>query len=149
MNATTLILPIHVCGRYITCRVDLLSGVCDIFDSQLFKTMPQPRFDVIAALYPLQCLLGKMLEVSQWFARTTIVDNPLENLQWRRLKIQYADENEQFQQPDQCSSGVFACMYVERLISGSPSLAWGNGHAADYRRKIGSSIYEFCIPAPK
>ncbi|XP_057774826.1 uncharacterized protein LOC130993806 [Salvia miltiorrhiza] len=149
MNATTLILPIHVCGHYITCRVDLLSGVCDIFDSQLFKTMPQPRFDVIAALYPLQCLLGKMLEVSQWFARTTIVDNPLENLQWRRLKIQYADENEQFQQPDQCSSGVFACMYVERLISGSPSLAWGNGHAADYRRKIGSSIYEFCIPAPK
>ncbi|XP_057779664.1 uncharacterized protein LOC130998249 [Salvia miltiorrhiza] len=144
MDAIAVIVPVFVLQRFVICSIDMLTGKCRVFDPNLYRILAQERHDMLRALAPLGLLFYRVLEVSLWFERTRIVENPRQNLEWRQLQIEYADPAEQFTQADRWSSGVFACMAVERLIADSPSLSWGNDHVQEYRHKIGSAIYEFC-----
>ncbi|KAH6786565.1 hypothetical protein C2S52_006117 [Perilla frutescens var. hirtella] len=66
----------------------------------------------------------------------------------RNLKLDFADPSEQFHQMDSNSCGPFACMYMERLLSGMPAISWGNkeGGVVRYRKYMARMIYDMCHP---
>ncbi|XP_057786360.1 uncharacterized protein LOC131003824 [Salvia miltiorrhiza] len=143
MDAAQVLMPVIIGHHFILCRIRLGEAVCEVYDPVFHKLTPRQQDARVGDLLPLLRLLPVVLQVSRWLDDTSI-DSTVAKNKWPLMTAVFAPAEVQFHQQDSVSCGPFVCMYAERLISGSPSIEWGNSNVAAYRAKIARSIFSLC-----
>ena len=127
------------------CQIQLLQQEIHCYDPIFYlleeKTATPMRKEQLSAL---RCLIPSMLRAAGWYDAS-----PYQGV-WGakncfKFKLGFALGDDQFIQYDNVSGGVYSCMQMERLISGSPnSVSWASANLNWYRKKIACSILDRC-----
>ncbi|KAH6763844.1 hypothetical protein C2S51_015093 [Perilla frutescens var. frutescens] len=131
-NASHLIIVCRINEHWVTCRVCLLDWCIELYDSLLYKSDDQRRDQ---QLRPLRRLLPELLNATQYWAKSGRPET------YEELPIKRVSSDVQFLQTDEVSCGVYACMYAQRLITGTPPIELGIDALRDYRKQIAWRIY--------
>ncbi|XP_057776708.1 uncharacterized protein LOC130995445 [Salvia miltiorrhiza] len=143
MDATQVLMPVIIGHHFVLCRIRLGELVCEVYDPVFHKLSPRQQDGRVGELLPLLRLLPIVLQLARWLDDTSI-DSTVAKEKYPLMTAVFAPAEVQFHQQDSVSCGPFVCMYAERLISGSPSIEWGNHNVAAYRAKIARSIFSLC-----
>ena len=127
---TQLIVPCFVrTGHYVVCRVLVREGRIECYDPIWYRLDGTARTLRQQQLAPLRYLIPWILRPRVWFDF---------------YPVEFIHGDIQFVQVDSVSCGVYICMQMERLLSGSPSAEWADANVGHYRNKIACSIFALC-----
>ncbi|GER36541.1 Ulp1 peptidase-like [Striga asiatica] len=135
-----VILVCNVDEHWVVCRVRLLDWEIDLYDSFSHLSSSKACNDRELMLTPLRRLLPTLLHRSGYFKIMNILPK-LDALSIKRMPSEV-----QFVQEDIHNCGVFACMYVERMLG--ENIPW-KPDISLYRRKMALAIFGHGIPVSK
>ena len=126
---TQVIVPCFVAGHYVVCRVLVREGKIECYDPILYRIDDSAHRIRHKQVAPLRYLIPWIFRPPVWFSY---------------YEVEFVHGDGQFIQVDNVSCGVYCCMQLERLLSGSPSAEWAEKNIGYYRNKIACSIFELC-----
>ncbi|KAH6797022.1 hypothetical protein C2S52_021576 [Perilla frutescens var. hirtella] len=130
-----------VSEHWLTVLLDLIEWRVDVYDSVFHRLAPEESKLRGIQLRPLTKLMKQVLHYVGWFVKNVhdIRSPPSPSLPCRIM-------TNNFKQKDDVSCGPYACMYVDRLITGSPMIKWGDKTAniRDYRFQMAVRIFDLC-----
>ena len=121
----------YLCGidyHPLVCRVFVQEPRIECYDSIWFRLDKTARLQRIRQLAPLRFLCPWLISSVDDYRRD----------QYRLL---VAEAGDVFCQTDDVSCGVYCCMQIERLLTGSPSVQWASENTGAYREHIACSIF--------
>ena len=138
-----LIIPCYFGHHFVLAHVELQDGHITVYDTMWHKIHEDTRMDRRWHMSPYIYLLPRLFTIARFNADcpsdAQVVTDP------SQIEVNFAASNMVIQQLDSHSCGVYCCMQVERLISGSPTdLEWAQKSVGYYRNKIACSIYQLC-----
>ncbi|XP_057768222.1 uncharacterized protein LOC130988417 [Salvia miltiorrhiza] len=141
MGASQIIVPCVISEHYVIVRIHPGLWQADLFDPKYHGLDEQSKLMRADELQPLLTLFSRVLESAGYWATNELALTR----KTRPLQIYIPGPEEQFTQKDLYSSGPFACMIVERIISGQPSITWGDTRVNKYRELIAASIFDMGV----
>ncbi|KAH6783902.1 hypothetical protein C2S52_008861 [Perilla frutescens var. hirtella] len=140
-DAKQVIFVCCVSEHWLTVLLDLIEWRVDVYDSVFHRLAPEESKLRGIQLRPLTKLMKQVLHYAGWFVKNVheIRSPPSPSLPCRIM-------TNNFKQKDDVSCGPYACMYVDRLITGSPVIKWGDKTAniRDYRFQMAVRIFDLC-----
>ncbi|KAH6765532.1 hypothetical protein C2S52_016515 [Perilla frutescens var. hirtella] len=140
-DAKQIIFVCCVNEHWPTVLLDLIEWRVDVYDSMFHRLAPEENKLRGIQLRPLTKLMKQVLHYAGWFVQNVheIRSPPSPSLPCRIM-------TNNFKQKDDVSCWPYTCMYVDRLITGSPMVKWGNkiSNIRDYRFQMAVRIFDLC-----
>ncbi|XP_057779209.1 uncharacterized protein LOC130997796 [Salvia miltiorrhiza] len=140
-GATQIVVPCRIKAHYVVVRICPGPWETELHDPLFYGMDDIRKKERVAEIQSLLSLFGKILEDAGYWT--------LNVYGWERktcpLTLYIPGPDEQFSQKDTVSSGPFACMVMERVLSDSPSITWGNTRVKKYREIIAASAFSMCV----
>jgi Ulp1 family protease len=130
MIVQQVVLVCNTGDHWVVCRIQL-----DEWEITLYDSLPFPDVRV-RELEPLTHLLPWVLAKTGYFDAKGVV------ARYDQLRVVSIPPSDLLVQPDVHSCGVFACMYIERMIGADFSTT---PSAKDYREKIALEIFAHSV----
>ncbi|KAL3651603.1 hypothetical protein CASFOL_004605 [Castilleja foliolosa] len=121
----------------LVCNVEQHWVVCllriDAWEIILFDSLPSP--DRVRQLEPLSLLIPYVLAKARYFDAKSVVPR------FDRMPVVPSRTDDELVQGDVHSCGVFACMYIERMIARDFAQSSSISDVAEYRQKMALEIF--------
>ncbi|KAH6780294.1 hypothetical protein C2S52_011531 [Perilla frutescens var. hirtella] len=128
-DAAYIITVCNINGHWITIRIYLVEWEIELYNSYYYTLSIEDREIKKTQLRPLTCLLPCLLFHSGYWRRNCY------GLEEKYGKYPLKPMNQEYQ---------FTCKYVERLLTGWPSISWGNqyGNLKKYRERMAMNLFD-------
>lgn len=120
-------------------RVDMVARDFHIHDPLWHTLDKRARDDISRSLNPLFYFFPVLLRTTGYWSDQKLGLKETDGL----FKWSVAPKKSIFESTRPNCSGALACMTVERLISGCPSIRWGRREISSYRQLAACRIFSF------